>query len=308
MTECRTIVDVIVSGTTYNLTNAGVMILLQDEGLGMPPQHRLSERGPLQHGVTDLGFRLDPRTIQLVGMLWAPTHGLYYDKRVSLLDIFAPADDVINLRWKLPNGATRQIDCFYTGALTYPSTERKALHRGGGSIGDVQRVAIELIAPDPVFYDPAQQSAVFNIGSVFAGAFTVPMFVPLGVSADSLFITATITYTGTWSEYPVIIIRGPIINPKIENLSTDEKLDFSGTTIAAGDFYIIDTRYGFKTVTDSFANNKIATLTNDSDLATFHLARARDIAGGTNEFKVSGNGLNPSSSFDILYYNRYLGI
>ena len=112
----------------------------------------------------------------------------------------------------------------------------------------------------------------------------------------------TITNDGNWSAYPVIYIDGPIEDPILVNTTTGEVLDFTGITIASGDTYIIDCRYGRKTVKNAAGTNKIVDLTAASDLATFHLEP------GDNAFTLEGTSTDANTQVTINFYPRYLGI
>ncbi len=110
----------------------------------------------------------------------------------------------------------------------------------------------------------------------------------------------TITNSGSWDEYPIIIIPGSVASPIVVNTSTGETLDFTGATIPADMSYTIDTRYGYKTVTDSDGVNQIAKLSDDSDLSTFHLAP------GVNAITIEN--ASASGTVTIAHYARYLGL
>jgi hypothetical protein len=120
-------------------------------------------------------------------------------------------------------------------------------------------------------------------------------------------IAGSIAYRGDWKEYPVIRVRGPISDPVIANAATGETLDFTGFTIGSTDYYDIDTRYGRKTVVNSGGDNKIAQLSADSDLDTFHLAADPETAGGVNVLTLAGTATSGSTLLTISYYNRYTG-
>lgn len=293
-----TTITAIVGTDEYDLADRQRYLWIDDEGLGMAPLHRIVERGPQQHGETDLGFRLDSRTIKVVIGLFGTDESDYWDARAELLSIFAPTDDPISLRFDLPNGASRQIDVYVAGDFSYGSKDRTRL---------AHKVGIMLKAPDPTFYDPTGLSMTYGLGGASAG-FTVPMAVPTGIGATSINQTKTITYRGTWRDLPMIRIKGPITDPVIVNTTTDETLDFTGTSISAGDWYDIDCSYGVKTVTDSSGTNRIDKLVNTNDLNTFHLAPAPEAPGGTNDIRVSGSGINDQSEIYIQYHHRYLGI
>ena len=91
--------------------------------------------------------------------------------------------------------------------------------------------------------------------------------------------TAVRTYEGSWDEFPTVRITGPATNAVLENVTSGDKLDFTGTAISAGTSYVLDLRYGYKTVTQDDGTNRIDKLTNDSDLATWRLLAAPDAAG-----------------------------
>ena len=154
----------IVNNVTYSLDDGTYCYWTGDDGLGMAPMHRLSERGPLQHGITDRGYRLDPRMIRLILDISAGTQAVWESKRTSLLNIFKPSDTAMALELAF-SAATYRLDCHYVDQMIMPSSDR---------LGWNQTVVVELIAPDPTFYDPTKS---FHYFSVAGGADTldVPM-------------------------------------------------------------------------------------------------------------------------------------
>jgi hypothetical protein len=292
----------VIRGTTvYNLNDVENYLWISDDGLGMAPLHRLAERGPQQHGDSDVGFRLDPRTIKMVIGLFGTDDSSYWTARDTLLRIFKPSNDPIGLLFTLPNGGLRQIDVHIAGEMDYGSGERDRI---------AHRVGLVLRADNPTFYDPTGQSVRFNVGLPTSSGFTVPMPVPMPVGAftTALDQTKTIAYTGSWLELPLVRIVGPVTNPKVENLTTDEKLDFTGTTISAGDYYEINCGYGIKTVVDSTGTNRIDKLTSDSDLNTFHLGPDPDVPGGNNDIRVTGTSISTATEIYVQHNTRYVGI
>lgn len=281
--------DVIRNSTTYSLDDGTLCYLKGYDGLGMSPLRRLVEQGPLQHGATDRGFRLQPRTIVLALKIVADSLEDLYDKRSQLLTIFAPSDTVnLQLRWTI-GAVVRQIDCHCTELLYANPT------------GFAQRIAVSLLCPDPTFYNPTGEGATFVLGGG-GTALTIPLAVPMVVGASTLDATVVVEHDGNWDSAPIVRITGPITDPVLTNETTGEVLDFTGTTIAAGDWYEVDTRYGEKTVVDSAGANVIADLTDDSDLATFHLQT------GTNSLNVTGTAATEATSVSVVYYERFLGV
>jgi hypothetical protein len=289
-----------VNGNIYNLTDGTISYRLLDEGLAMAPVRRLSERGPLQHGTTDLGFRLDPRKFMLtLTTPQAADIATLYNNRKILINIFkALTIYPVQLEYTLPNGDVRQIDCFVDGDLRMDEADRQ---------GYMQKAAISLTAPDPTFYDPTQQTLSFILPAG-TNPTTVPLAVPMYVGSTNINQTTAFPYAGTWQTNPVITITGPISSPIITNQTTGEKLDFTGTVLLNGDVWTIDTRYGYKTVKDSSGNNQIAALSDDSNLATFHLDVDPVAAGGINNINITNGAATQYTSVVLSFYNRFIGI
>lgn len=286
--------EILRSGVALDLTDVENYVVENYEGFGMPPLHRLTERGPLQHGESDRGYRLDPRMIQLVLMLRANDWAEFYSRRQELIEQLNPTlDAALNLRFTQPDGTVRQIDCYCAEGPQF--SKRDAFRYAG------QRAAVRLVCPDPAWYDPTRQS-VRIVGDVGGAGFAFPMAVPWTFGGTVVSSETSINYPGTWIEYPEIVITGPITDARIEHLETGDVLDFDGVTIADGDYYTIDLRFGYKTVVDSAGTNKIADLSSESDLATWHLNP------GENNLALSGTGGGTNTAIVIRYYYRYLGV
>jgi len=291
--------EAIVSGTTFSLTDNTYTIWMGDDGAGMLPIHNLDSRGSLQNGSTYEDYRADPRTIRLAVEILGTSRSDLYTKRGQLLRIFAPGH-VIQLRYTLPDSSVRQLDCRFAGDMVMPTSDID---------GYAQKVGIALTAYDPTFYDPAGVGLSFNLGGgVDAGV--IPMVVPMLVGTSTLNASNVVAYDGSFDSYPDLIrITGPIEDCVITNAASGDKLDFDGITIAAADYYDIDCRYGYKTVTSKAGVNKIADLTTDSDLATFRLLAAVDGSGSrNNSISVTGTSVTSATNVQISYFTRYIGV
>ncbi len=267
---------------TYHLNDLSNLVLNSIDGLGMPPNHRISQRSSRQHGVSDLGFRLDPRIISLHMTLRASTPTEYYADRNSLLEIFRPSDIAYKLNIAIPDGANpalnRQIDCFLLKGPSFDTAKRKGL---------AQDFEIELIAPDPTFYDPAEAEATADLDS--------------NVSQVDL----SISTAGTWLSYPTIEIVGPMEDPCLDSLTTGEELHLI-YHVSAGETVTIDCRFGFKTVINNIAANLIDKLSDDSDLATFHIdheAVADNVIRTYATFQAGQHG-----HITVKHFDRFIGI
>jgi hypothetical protein len=292
-----TTLEIIRGGITYDLSDRARYLHKGNSGFGMAPVKRWTEQGAAQHGATDRGFLLQPRTIQLALWLLASDEQTYFERRNELMEIFAPSVDPIKLRLTA-GGSVRQIDCFFVGDLALPSSERTAY---------IHRLGVTLQAPDPTWYDPTSVAVSFGLAAG-ANVMNVPLAIPWNVGTSTIDQTVMVAYSGTWLTHPTITITGPITNPIVENVTTGELLDFTGITIASGDTYTIDTRYGLKTVTNAAGTNKIAELTDASDLSTFHIAASNEVPGGVNDLRVTGTGATQATQAYIAYVTRYVGI
>lgn len=306
----------IVGGSLYDLTAGGILWMEHGDGFGLPPMHRFTQRGPMQHGETNRDFRLDPRTITLAAGVDRPNEAQIYDARRRLLGIFKPSNTPILLRWDLANGTVRQIDTYYSGGMTLPighaaagaiSSQNQSGQTPLYSQGVYQRTAIELTAYDPTFYDPTLQTAILT-NTLFGSGLPVPMPVPFSVGGSIFGGSLNITYGGDWLSYPVLRLTGPLNDPVIRNTTTDELLDLTGASISAGDYWDIDLSYAAKTIIDAAGVDQMGFLSDASDLATFHLAAADDAsATRVNTITLAATGASSVSQLRVQYYNRFVG-
>lgn len=292
--------EAIVGGRTYILSDRLRYIHLGNDGFGLPGVKRESESGPLQHGATDTGFNLEPRIIQLALAGLSTSQDGYFNVRDELLRVFKPRSKPIQLRFTLPDGTVRQIDCHYSGGLSLPSQEKF------GPYG--HKVGIALTAPDPTWYDPVATTVKFDI-EAGGGAFNIPLAIPWSIGSSVLDKTTTIQYHGTWAASPIITIYGPIRECAITNITTGEKLTFrSGVTIGAGVSYTIDTRYGYQTVTRNDGANRMQDITDDSNLSTFHVESDPDALNGINDIRVTGLDATTQTAVYCSFNTRYIGL
>ncbi len=266
-------------------------------GLGAAPVHRLTSHGPGQHGATDRGFILEPRTLRLVLGIHGDTYPDMETQRTALYDIFTPTTDPVQLRWVSAGGVVRQLDVFAT-RIEIPIERR----------GFTAQAVLILTTSNPLFYQPVGRSVTFALNPVGAG-FQIPWEIPWRIGASALNQTLNVTVDGNFRAYPYRIrFVGPLTNPIFTNLTTAEKLDFTGTVIADGDYYDLDLRYALKIVEDSAGNNQTAALTSDSDLATWHLAAHPEAAGGVNALNIQAAGANSNTEIYVQWYDNFTGL
>lgn len=287
----------IVGGREYCVSDGSLAFVEEDDGLGMAPLHRWGTRGVLQHGETDQGFRLDARTFILRFGFVTNSRAELYARRMQFLRIFAPGK-LLKARFYLDDGETREIEAHYVGGMGLASKDR---------LNTAQRFTAMFKAPNPVFYDPTQIGLEFSLQSDGVG---IPLSVPMPVGESDLNAQHVIAYDGSWQERPFVRVHGPITNFAMHNLETGETLAVkTGVTIGSGEYYEIDPRLDQQTVINQAGVNKIADLSTDSDLATFHLAESEDgQTSRNNTLQVSGSGLTAASKVQLLYYRRFIGL
>lgn len=290
-------VEVLAGGAAHVLNDGVSYAVMGWMGLGLAPMTRLTNRSPMQDGVTDVGFRLAPRQFALRVTLLANSFIDHLARRQEFGSWFKPTVAALTIRVTEPSGAVRNIDCHVSGPLAFDSASM---------IGFDQEEVVPLTAPDPVFYDPVGKAQVFALGG--GGALAVPTSVPVSVGASTIDSVQVVSYIGTWKATPIIRIVGPLTNPVITNVTTGEVLSFVGSAIAGGDYYEIDTRFAHKTVKDSAGVSQIAKLLSTSDLATFHIAPDWEAAGGSNSFHVTGTGAAMASSVTVYWNDKFIAL
>jgi len=290
---------IIRGGKTLEISDMVKYHVVEFDGLGMSPLHRISQRGPMQDGVTDVGYRLDPRNILISIMAYASTPAQFHDRRQELIEILKPGK-TITLKWifATSSGArTRCIDCHCTGGLSLPSS---------GMIQQAFNDVIQLYAPDPTFYDP-EVITIQPLSLYSASGFTVPTVVPTSFGATSISEAVAFSHSdpGAWDIYPTITVKGPFGTCQIDNLSTVDSpagngFLYSGVAIAAGKTHTIDLRYGLKTFTDEAGASVLDKWTGNR--ATFK------IAPGENNFRFLVTSIDTNTRVQLQFNKRYVGL
>lgn len=287
-----------------NLSDRDPFDLVSAIGIGSAPVRRLVERGPFQDGDSDLGYRLDARLISLVVASVSATRADADAARDLLWSFVKPLAGSVTLRCVRDDGATRQIDVYPTDIIDAPVTEEDR-------IGAFQRYAVQLRAPSPIWYSP-EGASFAAIGGAATGAsgFQVPTDVPtVQVPLTTIDVAQSLTYPGTWPEFPRIILYGPGTGYTVENETTGEVLDFPALGLSSGEYVVIDLGYGAKSVTDDTGANVIDELDSDSDLATWHLEAAPNAPGGVNTIRLTVDAdASDETGMKIEYTPRYVAL
>ena len=299
------------AGQNYNLNDRqGIFLDMYD--LGLPSTERLSQRSPGQQGDTDLGGITAPRFLDLSWTIQGKSLNEYRALRDKIMTVFRNEETAVTLTFDFGDGRVRATDVHLDGALDFRN-RRHTMEQVGGVFK----------ASDPRLYDPTLHTATFALLDS-SGGLPIPFTIPIPIGQDALSSIETITYASgsrlASIEYPLIIITGPIDNPVITNLTTNEKISLTangGLSLSAGQFVTIDLsgfpRRDNKTMRDQDENGVSQYLSTDSDLATWHLSYNGELlndgtySDGTNDINCTGSNINLNTQVEIRYYDRYEG-
>ena len=274
----------------YDATTGLTFGYLGDQGFGMAPLHRITQRGPMQNGDSDVDFRLDPRIMQIPLFVATTSVDEYYVARGRLLEVFSPSNTVGTVTVTTSTW-TRSINVRVLGGMSFDTDPK---------IGYELRAVIQLRADDPTWYD-AEPHVIAGSAGIAGTATAYPVIYPRTYGTANINASTTYTYDGTWLAYPVITAIGPITGLVITNNTTGQIITTTGA-IAAGRTYTYDLRYGKKTVYDDLGNNQIATVAASSTLATWA------IVVGTNSISIAASASASPAAVAITYNTRYVGI
>jgi hypothetical protein len=330
---CELTVKANTGGRSYWLNEMKGWTLTAYDGLGIANIRRLAQRGPFQDGDTDLGFRRDPRFISLTWIHQGCNPADLYDIRATLHGIFRPrVDDDTQLIFELPNAKRYAADVNLQGLSDYLTSNRLD--------GDTWQVSLVLKASDPRLYDPSEFTFSttanidgWNIEETGASSpwaddtgwdvanVSAPLASGWNIGLSDLVVNFFFRYTRDELngdiEYPIIRITGPITNPSLIHLETNEKIRLTnGLVVPGGDYVEIDLRYGFKTIKDSAGNDVSEFLSTNSDLSTWHISYPTELLSnglrtpitGLNRFLLTGTNISPATSISFNYFHRYVGI
>lgn len=243
------------------------------EGISNAPTVRFEQSGPLQHGATDLGYRLRPRVLQLSLLFTATTDAQLDTYREQLMDAFKPSDTALRLYYERDDNTTRTLDIHATGELAIELThELRPTH--------THRAKVQLRAANPLWIDQAV------VRYTLAGA---------SIAAVN---------NGDIPAYPVIKLTGPMGTITVTNSTTGDAFSLGTIAIGGNDIYTIDLRNGRKRVYDINGVNRLENVTNPADLAGFRLEPGPIAAGGTNTITVAGT--SATSIVTVEHYDQYV--
>jgi hypothetical protein len=274
---------------TLNGTDATTGLLIRylgDQGFGLAPLRRITTRGPLQDGDSDIDFRLEPRVLQIPLMVvntsaTAPKYQ-HYEIREKLLSIFRPGDNafITVTRSDGVTTKTRRINVRVLGGMSF-DVDPDTYH---------VRTVVQLRADDPTWYDPTTSTYTVAGSTITVGG-----------------VTNTIVTNGNWKSFPIVRFNGPISNPTFQYTPV-VGLPIEGVTINTSitfGYIEVNLSYGSKTV--RYINGPLITdyiqfVSASSALATWSLY------SGSTSVQVSGGSTTSSSDVVFTWNDRFTGI
>lgn len=288
-----TVVVVDEAGTSHTLSGGTTTNFLELRGVGLPLTNRNIEESLISNIHQDRGFILKPRRIDMTLYISESSASTADGTRDTIASIFEPTSNPLNLKITREDASVRQIDVFLDGSIDFPVSNEDRLG------GFVQTAVIPLIAPNPIFYDPSQQTETVDLSSGSGSAV---------ISASGL----------TWYDYPVIEVDGPITSLNINGSDfSGNNISLSGNTIASGRTYTFDLRPDFKTIKDDLNANKIsevATSTIPGMHGNLRVHSEKFLAaygsGAPSSTTIDFSGTSPSGTTEarVLWYKRYLNL
>lgn len=281
------------AGTTHTLSGGTTSNFIQMAGVGVASVERNIEPPTNTNIYQDRGFRLAPRRIDLTLYISEASASDADATRDTIASIFEPTQNPLNLKITRQDAAVRQIDVYLDGQIDYPVSI-------DDRVGEfTQKIVVPLLAPNPIFYDPTEQTVTVDLSSGSGNAV---------MSASGL----------TWYDYPVIEVDGPITDLNINPTGfSAANLSIFGSTIASGRTYTFDLRPDFKTITDDLSNNKLSelvlsSLNNMHGMLRVHSEKflAAYVSGSPSSttFAFSGSSTTGATEARVIYYKRYLSL
>lgn len=140
---------------------------------------------------------------------------------------------------------------------------RRSIPNDWDHVFRIGRVVLQFAATDPRVYDDALSTGS-TAAATSGGGRTYDRTYNLTYAAGGAGGTITATNAGNFASRPTARIDGPVTDPRIENVTAGKYLQFSGLTLAAGEWLDIDfanrtvllngtaSRYNYLTSTSSF--------------------------------------------------------
>ena len=294
----------LISITTYDnivypLADGASRFVLNTPGnLGLPPIDYLTQRTYKGDGVVETGYRLGQRDFTVNFRNQGCSRNDYWNIRQSLINILRPnRGGQATFTIRLSTGEKRALTV-RSLSPTFPEVENTRWDEY--SYTEI----LQFLAFDPVWYDPSEDS--YEVVNDPADQLVFPItFDDANIifGGDSYGI-ASITYDGSWYAYPVIVITAPFDQVTLSHIELGVSLSLI-YGIASG---YIEINLANQTITDQDGNSLWGYLTENSDLQGFKLEPDPVVSGGVNQINIFLPGSDGSTTVNVFWNTRYIGI
>lgn len=192
------------------------------------------------------------------------------------------------LRTTRADGSSRELVCRFAGGLELVETREESGTRWQ------RAVLVFRAATDPMWRDVDDVVAYVAAGGSGGSFFPFP---PLTLLSSSVYAETVVDNTGDATAWPVWTIAGPGDGITIENLLTGETFSMD-VVLAAGEYVVIDTRPGSKSVVDGLTGANLYASVTGHDLW--------GLLPGEQNVRVAVNSTTSDSSVLLTYRRRYL--
>lgn len=191
------------------------------DGFANFPTNLQTVKAIRQDGETLIGQNLEPRDLSITLIINGNTRQEVLVRRRNLIRMFNSKLGKGRIRWTRDDGIY-EINAVCNGELDFPNS------RSGGKLH--QAVVINLLAPDPRWYDPD----------------------PVITTVTN---SATVNNSGDLATPLKISFNGPATGPvSFENKTTGEKITVN-KDLAEGETLVINSKYGSKEISINGVNN-----------------------------------------------------
>lgn len=267
---------------------------------GAPPTEWITSRGYKQHGVTEVDYLFNERSVFIdLVRVHAGDRQAYWDARYELHQFLRPnRGGPLLLVLETPNGSRRALYVRPNPGLTGPPP--------GDNSWTLQE-SVEFRAFDPIWFNPDAVSLTLN--GVVGDNLVFPITFPILFGAAGLnFSTGEIAYTGDWPAYPTITLTGPYTAVRIENITANVRIEMV-VPIGAGEQRILNLSPGALSVQDDNGVDRFGDLGSASNLVDFALYPATAVPDGKQTILVNfTGGVQGASGVSIVYNTRYYAI
>lgn len=238
-------------------------------GLGYAPLEHFLQGVPSQHRQLHRGLKFRPRVIQFGMWDFRTSTPLQDTRHTTLLAALTADKGEGTLKIILDDGTDRRIKCYVFQGPDFDSEGRRDWF---------QSYILRFLCRDPFFFDPTQNSEPKS----FTGA----------VAAD-----IAIENTGHIGAWPYITLNGPLTDPKVQLVTTNEhvELDYA---IGGGDHVDIDCEAGTVLENDTTDLIALGKLTKTSVLF--------DLPRGSHTIRLTC--ASGTTAMTFKWSSRFLGI